>query len=122
MAYDEQNVFAKILRGEIPCNKVYEDEFALAFHDINPMAPVHVLVVPRGAYASFADFARDADDETVAGFFRAANTVARELGLDPDGYRILANHGVAARQEVQHFHLHIFGGSDLGAMIRRAAS
>jgi diadenosine tetraphosphate (Ap4A) HIT family hydrolase len=119
MAYDDQNVFAKILRGEIPCKKVYEDEFALAFHDINPMAPVHVLVIPKGAYASFADFARDADAETVAGFFQAVNTTARELGLDPQGYRILANHGPAARQEVPHFHVHIFGGTDLGPMIGR---
>ena len=119
MAYDDQNIFAKILRGEIPCKKVYEDEFALAFHDINPMAPVHVLVIPKGAYESFADFARDADAETVAGFFQAVNTTARELGLDPQGYRILANHGQAARQEVPHFHVHIFGGADLGPMIGR---
>ena len=119
MAYDEQNVFAKILRGEIPCRKVYEDEFALAFHDINPMAPTHVLVIPKGPYVSFADFAAEAGEETVAGFFMAVNTVARELGLEPDGYRILANHGVAARQEVPHFHMHIFGGADLGAMIRK---
>jgi len=119
MAYDDQNVFAKILEGEIPCKKVYEDEFALAFHDINPMAPVHVLVIPKGRYESFADFAREAPAETVAGFFQAANTIARELGLDPDGYRILANHGADARQEVRHFHLHIFGGADLGPMIRR---
>jgi diadenosine tetraphosphate (Ap4A) HIT family hydrolase len=120
MAYDDQNVFAKILRGEIPCKKVYEDEFALAFHDINPMAPVHVLVIPKGPYESFADFAREADAETVAGFFQAVNTTARELGLDPQGYRILANHGRIARQEVPHFHVHIFGGGDLGPMITRA--
>lgn len=119
MAYDDQNVFAKILRGEIPCNKVYEDEFALAFHDIRPMAPVHVLVIPRGPYTSFADFARDAPAEAVAGFFQAASTVARELGLEPGGYRILANHGEHARQEVPHFHLHIFGGADLGPMIKK---
>ncbi len=119
MAYDDQNVFAKILRGEIPCRKVYEDEFALAFHDINPQAPVHVLVIPKGPYVSFADFAREADPEAIAGFFQAANTVARELGLEPAGYRILANHAAAARQEVPHFHLHIFGGADLGPMIRK---
>jgi len=119
MAYDDQNVFAKILRGEIPCKKVYEDEFALAFHDINPMAPVHVLVIPKGPYQSFADFGREADAETVAGFFQAVNTTSRELGLDPQGYRILANHGRTARQEVGHFHVHIFGGTDLGPMISR---
>ncbi len=119
MAYDDSNVFAKILRGEIPCNKVYEDEFALAFHDINPMAPVHVLVIPKGAYVSFADFAAMADAETVAGFFQAANTVARELGLEPSGYRILANAGADANQEVPHFHLHIFGGANLGRMIEK---
>ena len=121
MAYDDQNVFAKILRGEIPCKKVYEDEFALAFHDINPQAAVHVLVIPKAPYVSFADFAREADAESVAGFFQAVNTTARELGLEPQGYRILANHGRAARQEVPHFHVHIFGGADLGPMITRTA-
>ncbi|MEO1090418.1 MAG: histidine triad nucleotide-binding protein [Pseudomonadota bacterium] len=119
MAYDDQNVFAKILRGEIPCKKVYEDEFVLAFHDINPMAPVHVLVIPKGAYVSFADFARDADDETVTAFFRAVNMIARELGLDERGYRVLANTGVDGNQEVPHFHMHIFGGAPLGRMIQK---
>ncbi|TVQ36835.1 MAG: histidine triad nucleotide-binding protein [Geminicoccaceae bacterium] len=119
MAYDDGNVFAKILRGEIPCNKVYEDEFALAFHDINPQAPIHVLVIPKGPYVSFADFAAMADAETVAGFFKAANTVARELGLEAPGYRILANAGRDANQEVPHFHLHIFGGANLGRMIEK---
>lgn len=117
MAYDDANIFAKILRGELPCNKVYEDEFALAFHDIRPQAPVHVLVIPRTAHVSFADFAREADAETVDGFFRAVNTVARELGLEPDGYRLIANHFEHAHQEVPHFHMHILGGRPLGAML-----
>ena len=119
MHYDDGNVFARILRGEIPCKKVYEDEFALAFHDINPLAPVHVLVIPKGRYVSFADFAAMADDETVAGFFKAANTVARELGLEPSGYRILANTGRDGNQEIDHFHLHVFGGANLGRMINK---
>lgn len=119
MRYDDTNVFARILRGEIPCNKVYEDEFALAFHDINPMAPVHVLVIPKGRYVSFVDFAANADAEAVAGLFKAANTVARELGLDASGYRILANSGRDANQEVPHFHLHVFGGANLGRMINK---
>jgi len=117
MAYDPNNVFAKILRGEIPCQKVYEDETALAFHDINPQAPVHVLVIPKGPYVSMDDFAARASEAEIAGFFRAVGTVARQMGVDRDGYRFLANHGKNGRQEVMHFHVHIFGGRDLGRMI-----
>ena len=119
-AYDPNNVFAKILRGEIPCKKVYEDEFALAFDDINPQAPVHVLVIPRGAYVSMDDFTERASAEEIGGFFRAVGTVARNLGLAQPGYRFLANHGRNGHQEVFHFHVHIFGGRDLGSMIRRS--
>lgn len=118
-AYDPNNPFAKILRGEIPCKKVHEDEFALAFHDIHPQAPVHVLVIPKGAYASMDDFSARATRAEIAGFFRAVGTAARQLGLAGPGYRVLANHGADAHQEVFHFHVHIFGGRDLGGMIRR---
>ncbi len=117
MAYDSENVFAKMLRGEIPCNKVYEDAFALAFHDIHPQAPVHVLVIPKGAYVSMADFSESATDQEIAGFFRAVGHVARELGVEGDGYRLLANHGVNSHQEVPHFHVHLFAGRKLGRML-----
>lgn len=118
MAYDDSNVFAKILRGEIPCGKVYEDEWALAFHDIDPQAPVHVLVIPKGKYTSSDDFAANAPDAEIAGFFRAVGTVARELGTVEPGYRILSNCGPDAHQEVMHFHMHLFAGKDLGRMIK----
>jgi diadenosine tetraphosphate (Ap4A) HIT family hydrolase len=118
MAYDENNIFAKILRGEIPCNKVYEDDFVLAFHDIQPQTKVHVLVIPKGAYVSFADFSQQASEAEVTGFFRAAGRIARDLGIEDDGYRVLANTGLNGHQEVPHFHLHIFGGQPLGRMIK----
>lgn len=117
--YDPDNPFARILRGEIPCAKVYENEYALAFNDIRPQAPVHVLVIPKGAYASMDDFTARATEAEIAGFFRAVGAVARRLGLAAPGYRFLANHGADAHQEVFHFHVHIFGGRDLGGMIRR---
>ncbi|MCP5407182.1 MAG: histidine triad nucleotide-binding protein [Chromatiaceae bacterium] len=119
MSYDRNNIFARILRGEIPCNKVYEDEHALAFHDIAPQAPVHLLVIPKGEYVSFDDFSRDAPAEAVAGFYRASQKAAEQLGLQQGGYRILANTGADAHQEVMHYHLHIFAGCDLGSMIKR---
>lgn len=117
-AYDETNIFARILRGEIPCDKVYEDDHALAFRDINPQTPTHVLVIPKGAYVSFDDFSGKASAEEIAGFVRAAGKVARDLGAVEPGYRILANTGRDAHQEVPHFHLHIFAGKDLGRMIK----
>ena len=117
MTYDLNNIFARILRGEIPCKKVFEDEFALAFHDIHPQAPVHVLVIPKGPYVSLADFSALATPEELAGFLRAVGSVARSLGVEADGYRILANHGVNGQQEVPHFHVHIFGGRRLGPML-----
>jgi len=119
MTYDSDNIFAKILRGEIPCDKVYEDEFSLAFHDINPQAPVHILVIPKGAYISMADFTANASTDLIAGFFRAVGHVAREAGLEGPGYRILANAGPNAHQEVPHLHIHIFGGQKLGPMLAR---
>lgn len=118
MAYDDSNVFAKILRGEIPCSKVYEDDWVLAFHDIDPQAPVHVLVVPKGKYSSSDDFAANATGEEIIGFFRAVGKVARDLGVVEPGYRILSNCGPDAHQEVMHFHMHIFAGKDLGRMIK----
>ena len=109
-AYDRSNVFARILRGELPCKKVHEDEFSLAFHDIAPLAPVHVLVIPKGEYVSQADFGAKAPPEMIVGFWRAVSKVAHDLGLDPEGYRIVANHGPNGGQLVFHFHVHIFGG------------
>jgi histidine triad (HIT) family protein len=109
-AYDHNNIFARILRGELPCRKVYEDDFAFAFHDINPQAPVHVLVIPKGEYVSNADFSASAPTDMVAGFWRAVGTVARELGLDADGYRLVANNGANGGQVVFHFHVHIVSG------------
>lgn len=119
MAYDPTNIFARILRGEIPCKKVYEDPYALAFHDIAPQAPVHVLVVPKGEYASFDDFSSKATPEAMAGFYRAVQRVAAHLGLQGGGYRVLSNVGPDAHQEVMHYHLHLFAGCDLGRMIKK---
>lgn len=117
--YDDRNIFAKILRGEIPNATVYEDEFALAFHDINPQAPVHILVIPKGAYVSWDDFAAKASDAEIAGFVRAVGHVAREAGLTAPGYRLLANIGRHGHQEIAHLHVHLFGGRQLGAMLPR---
>jgi histidine triad (HIT) family protein len=118
MTYDPNNVFARILRGEIPCKKVYEDADTLAFHDIHPQAKVHVLVIPKGAYVSMEDFSRRASEREIAAFVRAVGKVARDLGLVETGYRILANHGPDSHQEVPHLHVHIFGGQRLGRMIQ----
>lgn len=115
--YDPNNIFAKILRGEIPCKKVYEDDFALAFHDINPQAPVHLLVIPKGAYVSWDDFSATAPAEEIAGFIRAVGQVAREAGLVDPGYRMLANVGGHGHQEVPHLHVHLFGGRQFYAMV-----
>ncbi|MGH7103733.1 MAG: histidine triad nucleotide-binding protein [Acetobacteraceae bacterium] len=115
--YDDANIFARILRRELPSKKVYEDAYALAFHDIRPQAPVHVLVIPKGAYVSFSDFSERASEGEIAGFFRAVGTVARQLGLEGKGYRLLANMGSDANQEVPHFHVHIFAGRPLGRML-----
>lgn len=120
MAYDTDNIFAKILRGEIPCNKVYENDSALAFHDINPQAPVHVLVIPKGPYVSLDDFTAEASATEVGQFFAAVAETARALGVVESGYRILANIGRDAHQEVAHFHVHLFAGRPLGPMIKRS--
>ena len=118
-SYDESNVFARILRGELPCDKVYEDEHVLAFRDIRPLAPHHVLVIPKGPYASYDDFSEKASDEEIVAWVRAAGHVARELGIHETGYRVICNLGEHGHQEVPHLHLHLFGGADLGWMIGR---
>ena len=117
--FDDDNIFAKILRGDIPSKKVYEDDWALALHDINPLAPVHILVIPKGPYVSWDDFSERASDEELAGFVRAVGKVAREQQLVVQGYRLLANTGKRAGQEVPHLHVHIFGGQPLGPMLAR---
>lgn len=117
--YDDQNIFAKILRGEIPSKKVYEDEFALAFNDIAPQAPLHILVIPKGAYVSWDDFSARGSDTEIAGFVRAVGHVAREAGLVAPGYRLLANTGLDSHQEIPHLHVHIFAGKPLGPMLAR---
>jgi len=119
MAYDNNNIFAKVLRGEIPNNTVYEDEHVLAFHDITPQRPVHVLVIPKGAYISMDDFTAEASDAEVTALFRAVGKIARDLGLDKTGYRVLNNAGVDGHQEVMHLHLHIVGGASAGPMLKR---
>src|ERR1700733_5973557 len=115
--YDSQNIFARTLPGEITSKKVYEDAFALAFYDIAPQAPTHVLVVPKGAYCSFADFSAEASQDEIAGFIRAVGKIAKDLGLEASGYRLLANTGEHSGQEVPHFHVHLFAGRPLGRMI-----
>lgn len=121
MSYDTNNIFARILRGEIPCRKVYEDGHVLAFHDIHPQAPVHVLVIPKGAYTDMDAFTSQASDEEIAALFRAVGTLARQLGVSEDGYRFLANCGANGHQEVAHLHIHLFGGRPLGPMLKRPA-
>ena len=119
LPYDDQNIFAKILRGEIPNRTVYEDDWALAFHDIAPQAPVHVLVIPKGAYVSWDDFSARASEAEIAGFIRAVGQIARDLDLVEPGYRLLVNLGQHGHQEVPHLHLHLFGGRPLGPMLAR---
>jgi len=119
LPYDPNNVFARILRGEIPCDRVYEDDHALAFRDIAPAAPHHILVVPKGAYVSWDDFSARASDAEIVGFVRAVGHVAREAGLTEPGYRLLANTGPHGGQEVPHLHVHVFGGRPLGPMLAR---
>jgi len=119
MVYDKQNIFAKILRGEVQCEKIYEDDSSLAFNDINPQAPIHVLVIPKGEYISLDDFTAYATESEITGFFRAVGNTARKLGLSSPGYRVLANIGINGMQEVPHLHVHIMGGRKMGAMVVR---
>ncbi len=117
--YDDDNIFARILRDEIPSKRVYEDDHAVAFHDINAQAPTHILVIPRGRYVSWDDFTANASDAEISGYIRAIGHVAREAGLVEPGYRLLANTGMDAHQEVPHLHVHIFAGRKLGPMLAR---
>ena len=119
LPYDDSNIFAKILREEIPAKRVYEDAYALAFHDIDPQAPTHILVIPKGRYVSWDDFSNSATDAEIAGFVRAVGTVARDNGLVAPGYRLLANIGPDSHQEVPHLHVHLFAGRPLGPMLSR---
>lgn len=117
MQYDDSNIFAKIIRGEIPSKKVYEDDNVLAFNDIAGAAPVHVLVIPKGNYCSFNDFVTKADVSEVSNFFSKVQLIAEQLGVDKNGYRIITNHGPDASQSVPHFHVHILGGRALGGLV-----
>ena len=119
LPYDQNNIFARILRGELPCSKVYEDDHVLAFNDINPLAPTHILVIPKGFYVSWDDFSAHASAEEIAALVRAVGKIAREAGLVEPGYRLLANVGSNSGQEVPHLHVHIFGGKPLGPMLAR---
>jgi histidine triad (HIT) family protein len=115
--YDDANIFARILRGEIPSKKLFENDWALAFHDIAPQAPLHVLVIPKGRYVSLADFSATASEAEIVGFWRAVGAVAKSLELEAPGYRVLTNMGEHGGQEVPHFHVHLFGGRPLGRML-----
>lgn len=117
MSYDTNNIFARILRGEIPATVVYEDDWALAFQDIFPKAPVHLLVIPKGPYTSFEDFVLRATPAESAGFFKAVGTVIQRAGIAQSGYRLITNTGTHGHQEVPHFHVHVLGGAFLGPML-----
>ena len=120
MTYDSSNIFAKILRGEIPCNKIYEDEFVLSFHDINPQKKIHALVIPKGKYIDLDDFSQKATSEEMVGLLKGINLVAKKLGISVDtgkGYRALANISEDGGQEVPHLHFHLFGGEKVGKMV-----
>ena len=120
MTYNCQNIFAKILRGEIPCQKFYEDEYVLCFPDINPLASIHLLIIPKKPYISFNDFSLNGSSEELSAFFQSVGRIAQKAGLEATGYRLIANHGRDAHQEVPHFHLHLVGGEPLGAMMGTA--
>jgi histidine triad (HIT) family protein len=120
MAYDDDNIFARILRGEIPTTKVYEDDHVLAVNDINPQAPIHVLVLPKGKYVSFDDFSAKASDSEITALIKATGKIARDLGVADTGYRLLLNHGPHSHQDVPHLHIHILGGRPLGPLVLRA--
>ncbi|NDE90040.1 MAG: histidine triad nucleotide-binding protein [Alphaproteobacteria bacterium] len=117
MSYDPNNIFAKILRGDIPCKKIFENDHVLAFHDIHPQAPIHALVIPKGAFVDYADFAANASDVQSAAFTKAIGEIAKLLGAHEQGYRLISNCGVNAHQEVPHYHVHILAGRALGPML-----
>ena len=121
MIYDDNNIFAKILRGEIPCKKIYEDKFVLSFHDINPQKKIHALIIPKGKYIDLDDFSQNASSEEIVGLIRGINIVAKKLGISVDvgkGYRALANISEDGGQEVPHLHFHIFGGEKIGKTVQ----
>lgn len=120
MSYDENNIFARILRGEIPAKKVYEDDHVLAILDIHPQAPTHILVMPKGKYVSFDDFSANASDAEIAALTRATGRIAREAGVAETGYRLILNHGPHSLQEVPHLHIHVLGGRTLGHLLTRS--
>ncbi|MBF0850956.1 histidine triad nucleotide-binding protein [Gluconobacter sp. R75690] len=122
MTYDPANIFARILRKEIPARTIYEDDFALAFHDIAPQAPLHVLVIPKGPYVSIADFGATASPDEITGFWRAVSKIAKEQGLTREGFRLISNSGPNSGQEVPHFHVHLFGGATLGPLLTQKTS
>ena len=120
MAYDENNIFAKILKGEIPCNKIYEDEYVLSFHDINPQKKIHALVIPKGKYVDLDDFSENASNDEIVGLVKGIHIVAKKLGMSVNtgkGYRALANISEHGGQEVPHLHFHLFGGERVGKMV-----
>ena len=120
MTYNNQNIFAKILRGEIPCNKIYEDDYVLSFHYINPQKKIHALVIPKGKYIDLDDFSTNASNEEIIGLIKGITTVAKKLGIssiDGKGYRALANISDYGGQEVPHLHFHLFGGEKIGKMV-----
>ena len=119
MTYDTENIFAKILRGEIPNTTVYENEYVLAFEDINPQAPIHILIVPKGPYTDMADFSLSASGEEQAAFTKSISEVVKIAQLESTGFRAIANTGIDGLQEVPHYHLHILGGGPLGPMVNR---
>ena len=121
MTYDDNNIFAKILRGEIPCKKIYEDDFVLSFHDINPQKKIHALVIPKGKYIDLDDFTKNASSEEIVGLLKGINSVAKKLGISVDtgkGYRALANISEDGGQEVPHLLFHLFGGEKIGKMVQ----
>ena len=117
MPYNSENIFSKIIKGQIPCDKIYEDKNTLAFNDINPVAPVHILVLPKGLYTSFDDFVMQEDKSIIAEFFTTVRKIANDAGLVESGYRLIMNHGYDASQTVEHFHVHIIGGKALGGLL-----
>lgn len=120
MTYNHSNVFAKILRKEIPSQPIYDDQYAIAFPDMAPAAPTHVLVIPKGEFISFNDFMQNAEPDMITGFFKAVQKTAAQLGLQEGGYRLISNHGADASQTVPHFHMHILGGTQLGGLLPSA--
>jgi diadenosine tetraphosphate (Ap4A) HIT family hydrolase len=117
MAYDQQNIFAKIIRGEIPASKIYEDEFILAFHDISKASPTHILIIPKGEYQNYCDFVNNAKSEEIIYFFKKVAQLANQMGVDSQGFRLITNNGSDAHQTVKHFHVHLLAGKKLGPLL-----